>query len=163
MIKAEEYSLNMGTFFELEEEKTTEPGFEFLIDVSLDSNNGVFRRYHVGNNPVNWIDPLGLEQTIIGSRGGQPLIYDTNTGQYTVGYHSSYVDPISAALKDIAKDIAPVIPYAAGLATTYLTNNPRLGFTVYEITDTAIGLLFGTPAGIPRVPIDPLINPPCAE
>jgi hypothetical protein len=28
--------------------------------VSLDSNNGVFRRYHVDNNPVNWIDPFGL-------------------------------------------------------------------------------------------------------
>jgi len=34
--------------------------FEMTIDVSLDSNCGVFRRYHVGNNPVNIIDPEGL-------------------------------------------------------------------------------------------------------
>ena len=34
--------------------------FEITIDVSLDSNNGVFRRYHVGNNPVMRIDPSGL-------------------------------------------------------------------------------------------------------
>lgn len=60
MIKIEEYSLNMGTFFELEKGKTTDSGFEFFIDVSLDSNNGVFRRYHVGNNPVNFVDPWGL-------------------------------------------------------------------------------------------------------
>jgi len=31
-----------------------------IIDVSPDSNNGVFRRYHVGGNPVNSTDPTGL-------------------------------------------------------------------------------------------------------
>jgi hypothetical protein len=34
--------------------------FEITIDVSLDSNCGVFRRYHVGNNPIIRNDPLGL-------------------------------------------------------------------------------------------------------
>jgi hypothetical protein len=49
-LNANHFFLSSGkaesTFFELEEEKTTEPGFEFFIDVSLNSNNGVFRRYH---------------------------------------------------------------------------------------------------------------------
>lgn len=34
--------------------------FEITIDVSFDSNKGVFRRYHVGNKPVNFKDPKGL-------------------------------------------------------------------------------------------------------
>lgn len=34
--------------------------FEITRGPIPDSKKGVFRRYHVGNNPVNWIDPLGL-------------------------------------------------------------------------------------------------------
>ena len=53
----------MTSFLEYEEEKITDSGFEFFINVSLDSNKGLFRRYHVGNNPVNDMDPLGLYGT----------------------------------------------------------------------------------------------------
>ena len=51
----------MNAFGEYKDKKLTDQGFSFTIDVSLDSNNGVSRRYHVGNNPVNFVDPLGLE------------------------------------------------------------------------------------------------------
>lgn len=34
------------------EEKLFTPEFGITIDVSLDSNCGVFRRYHVTNNPI---------------------------------------------------------------------------------------------------------------
>ncbi len=50
----------MNAVLNYKEEKLVDPGFGFTIDVSLDSNYGVFRRYHVGNNPVNNIDASGL-------------------------------------------------------------------------------------------------------
>lgn len=59
---------------------------------------------------MNYIDPLGLEYRIIGSRPGGngqyvPIVYDTVTKKTTIGFpETNYVDPISAALKDIAKD-----------------------------------------------------------
>ena len=91
MIKIEEYSLNMGTFFELEEGKTTDSGFEFFIDVSLDSNNGVFRRYHVGNNPVNFVDPLGLFWGSIITRGGGKGVLSGGPGALTGGIIGGFV------------------------------------------------------------------------
>jgi len=42
-------------------EKLFNSEFGITIDISPDSNNGVFRRYHVGNQPVNKIDPFGLD------------------------------------------------------------------------------------------------------
>jgi hypothetical protein len=50
----------MNAVLNYKDEKLSDYGFGFTIDVSLDSNCGVFRRYHVGNNPVNFVDPLGL-------------------------------------------------------------------------------------------------------
>jgi hypothetical protein len=53
-------SLKMNAVLEYKDEFFLNSDFEITIDVSRDSNNGVFRRYHVDNNPVNWIDPFGL-------------------------------------------------------------------------------------------------------
>jgi hypothetical protein len=50
----------MDAVLEYKAVKSSDSDFEMTIDVSLDSNKGVFRRYLVGNNAVNWIDPLGL-------------------------------------------------------------------------------------------------------
>jgi hypothetical protein len=50
----------MNAVLNYKDEKLSDYGFGFTIDVSLDSNCGVFRRYHVENNPVNKKDPLGL-------------------------------------------------------------------------------------------------------
>lgn len=75
---------------ECNEQKTTEFGFEFFIDVSLDSDKGVFRRYHTGNNPVNLVDPFGL--------------YDAppeNPGYLVPGY---YYDPLEKYRKNYKLD-----------------------------------------------------------
>ena len=47
-------------------------------------NDGVFRRYHVANNSMNGIDPLGLGTLIINNVNGVPIVYDTETGQAQV-------------------------------------------------------------------------------
>ena len=50
----------MASFLGHKVENVVDHDFGFTIDVSLDSNCGVFRRYHVGNNPETFGDPLGL-------------------------------------------------------------------------------------------------------
>jgi RHS repeat-associated protein len=118
---------------------------------------------YVQNNPVLLIDPEGLEDRIIGTRGGQPMVYNTDTRQYTLSTSNNYVDPLTGLSRDFVNDVLiPAMPFTMGLATTLLTDNPRLGGLAYELTDTATGLLFDQPAGIPYVPVSPLINPPCA-
>ena len=57
---------------------------------------------YVQNNPINRIDPFGLEQVIVGTRGGVPIVVDTNTGQVLTGPKNNYVDPLT----DIARDVA---------------------------------------------------------
>jgi hypothetical protein len=52
------FSENERCFY-YKDKKTIDSEFGIAIDVSLDSNNGVFRRYHVGNNPLNRKDPKG--------------------------------------------------------------------------------------------------------
>jgi len=53
-------SIDIDTIRHEKSEKSYDIGIRFVIDVSLDTNNGVFRRYLVGNNPVNKKDPYGL-------------------------------------------------------------------------------------------------------
>jgi hypothetical protein len=50
----------MNAVLEYKDNKFADSSFGITMDVSLDSDKGVFRRYHVGNAPANWIDPLGL-------------------------------------------------------------------------------------------------------
>jgi hypothetical protein len=61
MRTGEECSLKMDAVLENTDEKLSDFGFGIVVDVSLYSNCGVFRRYHVLNNPVNFTDALGLE------------------------------------------------------------------------------------------------------
>jgi hypothetical protein len=60
--------------------------FEITIAVSLDSKNGVFRRYHVGNNPVNWADPFGLAACylIFNNGKGRLMCFPQNPGNSPV-------------------------------------------------------------------------------
>jgi RHS repeat-associated protein len=123
---------------------------------------------YVKNNPVLLIDPLGLQEMVyINTRPGPngqpiPIIVNTNTRQYSLE-PSNYIDPFTSLSRDFVNDVViPAMPFTMGLAITLLTDNPRLGGLAYELTDTATGLLFDQPAGIPYVPVSPLINPPCA-
>ena len=81
---------------------------------------------YVQNNPVNLIDPEGLEERIIGSRGGQPLVYDTETRQYTVGYPNTNNTDSSAAWEvikfanDIRKDVSPLMRFISDPKTPLL-------------------------------------------
>lgn len=70
----------------------------FISEDPIGFNGGDVNLYaYVGNNPVNFVDPWGLEQRVVGSRGGQPLVYDTETRQYTIGYPNTNVTDSSTA------------------------------------------------------------------
>ena len=49
----------MASFQGYKIENVVDHDSSFTIDVSLDSNCGVFRRYHAGNNPYRYVDPDG--------------------------------------------------------------------------------------------------------
>jgi len=63
---------------------------------------------YVFNNPLRWVDPFGLEKVIIGYRTGPngeaiPLVLDTETGEVTVGFPNTYIDPLSSLFQDMIK------------------------------------------------------------
>ncbi|MHB8068859.1 MAG: RHS repeat-associated core domain-containing protein [Desulfobaccales bacterium] len=81
----------------------------------------------VGNNPMNFMDPMGLEvvpvMTRPGGFGGTPIYYNTDTGQYyPPGYN---YDPLKglpeAMVKDFADTMATIDNYADNPAT-YVTD-----------------------------------------
>lgn len=65
----------MTALMEIEEQELSEIDLGSQYEMNPCSENGVFRRYHVKNDPVNWIDPFGLKpdwlQVI---RGGSEVI-----------------------------------------------------------------------------------------
>jgi len=138
----------------------------FISEDPIGFEGGINLYAYGSNNPLLLIDPLGLREqnnTIIGTRGGLPIIANSETRQYTLGTSNNYIDPLTSLSRDFVNDVViPAMPFTMGLATTFLTDNPKLGGLAYELTDTATGFLFDQPAGIPYVPITPLINPPCA-
>jgi hypothetical protein len=56
----------MNAVLEYKDNKFADSSFGITMDVSLDSDKGVFRRYHVGGNPLNATDPLGLASVDVG-------------------------------------------------------------------------------------------------
>jgi RHS repeat-associated protein len=95
---------------------------------------------YVKNNPILLIDPEGLEDRIIGTRGGQPMVYNTETRQYTLGYPDSYVDPFTDYTRNTLNTTGRVIDVAL--------NNPA--------TEVLDAIPPGTSTGNPTVDI--LIN-----
>jgi len=73
-------------------------------DPILFAGGGVDLYGYVGNNPVNWIDPWGLQRVIgtIPGPSGQPvpIVRDTETGRNTIGFPDAYTDPFTALLED---------------------------------------------------------------
>jgi len=106
---------------------------------------------YVLNDPVNWIDPWGLW----GSEHGL-----VELGKY--GPTSSEFMR-EREIKPVAPFLMWTVPPTVGIVTTVCTESPRLGIFAYELTETILGLTLDQPAGIPKVPISPLINPPNAE
>jgi hypothetical protein len=54
----------MTALIEIKEQELSEIDLESQHEMDPCLKNGVFRRYHVTNNPVNYIDPSGLESII---------------------------------------------------------------------------------------------------
>jgi RHS repeat-associated protein len=52
------------------------------------------------------------------------------------------------------------ISFAAKAGIAYVTASPRLGAITYDIMSMVLGTIYGQPTNIPKIPIDPLINPP---
>ena len=80
----------MNAVLNYKDEKFFNSDFEITIDVSLDSNNGVFRRYLVGNNPVNYVDPWGLFSSGDAMQGN--FLMDIGKDLYEYGWKSGYYE-----------------------------------------------------------------------
>ncbi len=89
----------MNSILELKERKTPIWTSNYFIKVSPDTNNGVFRRYHVGNSPVNWIDPWGL---FYGTP--TPLMMGGDPYQAVYGTHMNNIQPPQSNLNECQKN-----------------------------------------------------------
>jgi hypothetical protein len=81
MEKGKECSLKMNAFSENRKEILSDSGFGITVDVSLDSNCGLFRRYHVENKPINLTDPLGFQAEALAAGWGIALGEPTPFGE----------------------------------------------------------------------------------
>jgi RHS repeat-associated protein len=108
----------------------------------IGQRGGINLYRYVGNNPVKWVDPLGLAQVNIGTKGGQPLIYDTQTGQYTIGYPDSYVDPLTnAALDTLAATGDNIDKILNNQVTDALDTIPPGQSVGHPVADTILNIL----------------------
>ncbi len=106
---------------------------------------------YVWNSPLRWIDPFGFW----GSEYGL-----VELAKY--GPNSSEIQR-ERKIKPLGPILIHTVPITVGITVTGITGNARLGFLSYELTETVLGLIFEQPAGVPKIPISPIINPPCAE
>ena len=75
----------------------------FISEDPIGFEGGINLYAYASNNPILLIDPEGLEERIIGTRGGQPMVYNTDTRQYTLGYPRPTTD--SSRAREILKVI----------------------------------------------------------
>ena len=125
---------------------------------------------YVANNPVNWIDPLGLRRIIIYRRGpsGQPvpMVYDTETRKATIGSPDTYVDPLTPVARELSTYYFKTVSLIIGGVVTVETGSGFWGVLTYESLNLLFAILSGKTADLP-IPGTPFsipdaINPPDA-
>ncbi len=56
----------------------------------------------MANNPINWVDPWGLQRFVTGPNGQPvPILYDPGTGRW--GFPDMYTDPFTQSTRDAIK------------------------------------------------------------
>ncbi len=118
----------------------------------IDFGGGDLNLYgYVLNDPVRFIDPFGF--------------WGSEYGLVELGKHGPTSSEFMKErnIKPLAPVLMQTVPFTVGLIVTAYTENPKLGGLAYELTETVLGLLLDQPAGIPKVIVTPIINPPCAE
>lgn len=116
----------MNAVSKYKEEKIFDSEFGFTIDVSPDSNCGLFRRYHVRNNPILFSDPSGLRCTYWQSTGqivcinedAADNVYYSSSG----GYSGKGPGKNNPSMQDV-KDIGPIPQGSWMVGDTY--NSPK--------------------------------------
>jgi hypothetical protein len=158
----EKCSLKMDAVLENKDEKLSGSGFGITVDVSLNSDRGVFRRYHVVNEPITKKDPFGLFDDLANYAPDVALKgYVDPDGNFTL----TGAEPINYPhpKPDFRPVVMATVPVGVGLVVAVATENVPAGMLAYGVTESALGICLDQPAGLPGVPISPLINPPSAE
>ncbi len=118
----------------------------FISEDPIRLRGGINYYSYVQNNPVNRIDPYGLELRIINSVGGVPIILNTDTNRVSIGPTDNYVDPFTATAGDalkkakhIAKEVC--INVAEEKASrTIVENAPKALVPVFEVVTVGVGV-----------------------
>jgi RHS repeat-associated protein len=108
--------------------------------------------YTRNNDPVNWKDPTGLEETIFDGHG-RPIPYTRDkNGVCTL------TTPIPGSIKgmeEYAKDfVANATSYVVGALATLATDSVLLGTTIQTAISDIFNVSQGNPPDIPQVPVD---------
>jgi len=121
----------------------------FLTEDAKSFTAGVNFFAYCKGNPVNCNDPygFGIEQL------SDVKFYKGSDGQVHFYLENDSNGPMP-------QWVSTVLPPTIGLLTTLVTGSVRAGVLASDVTDSLIGLTSETPAGLPKVPISPVINPP---
>gem|GEM_PF-3533817 len=108
----------------------------YMIDMQVDQASGQ-------TGPLLAMDDIAATWAAIGRGGMNGVAIDV--------YHSDpYIDPC-------------LMPYILGATVGIISRNASYGYAAYEWADAFRGVFMdNNSAGIPHIPIDPLINPPAA-
>ena len=129
----------------------------------------------VGNNPVNFVDPLGLH-TLRDPRTGQPRYHRHGKDKPHLGGNEKCkkgpvelelpptggTEAFEEAMRTVISIYYEALSIAVGLGVAIETGNPQRGYEVYDILSNTLKAVQGKPASLPFVPID-IINPQGTE
>ena len=116
---------------------------------------------YVQNNPINWIDPLGLAVGTI-SYGGNPIPYSIGlNGRELAQLSNSQFNGYLQALKDYLQMLKKALSIGSGAGVACATKRVDAGIATYEAFEAMFSLIEGEPFDLPfvKIPQGEPINP----
>ena len=123
---------------------------------------------YVLNDPINAIDPSGLERVPFRTLpNGSLLYYDTERRDATIGRPTNYVDPFTQIAKQFSPYYSEFLSLIIGAIITEVTTSVACGVAAHDTINIISGIITGTTSDIP-IPLTPFsipegIHPPDAN